>query len=115
MLSPLPSYFLGTNPPIFTLPAGENLTANDAVYEESQYVYGFIANQTSQDNNMGNASANTRVAVRIIGNGVSASSLKLSLKKTGSPADNVTVRIETDNAGAPSGTLADANATATVA
>lgn len=37
------------------------------------------------------------------------------MKKTGSPAGNVTVRIETDSGGAPSGTLAWANATATVA
>jgi hypothetical protein len=37
------------------------------------------------------------------------------MNKTGSPADNTILRIETNSAGAPSGTLADANATITVA
>lgn len=39
----------------------------------------------------------------------------LWLKKVGSPAGTMTLRIETNNAGSPSGTLADANATVTVA
>lgn len=42
-------------------------------------------------------------------------SVTLRLVKHGTPTDNLTVRIETDNAGAPSGTLADANATKTIA
>lgn len=42
------------------------------------------------------------------------SALELYLDKTGAPG-NLTVRIETDNGGKPSGTLVDANATATVA
>lgn len=40
---------------------------------------------------------------------------KLYLKKVGSPTGTMTLRIETDNAGDPSGTLVDANATITVA
>lgn len=43
------------------------------------------------------------------------SSIILYMYRQSSPADNCILRIETDNAGAPSGTLADANATVTVA
>lgn len=39
----------------------------------------------------------------------------LYLKKVGSPAGTMTLRIETDSAGSPSGTLADANLTTTLA
>ncbi len=39
----------------------------------------------------------------------------LWLKKVGSPTGTMTLRIETDNSGEPSGTLADANLTTTVA
>jgi hypothetical protein len=41
-------------------------------------------------------------------------SVKLDLKKTGSPAGTITVRIETVSGGDPTGTLADANLTATL-
>lgn len=41
--------------------------------------------------------------------------IAVPLYKTGSPTDNATMRIETDSAGSPSGTLADANATASIA
>ncbi len=41
-------------------------------------------------------------------------SVNLWLKKVGSPTDTMTLRIETDSAGSPSGTLVDANATTTV-
>lgn len=41
-------------------------------------------------------------------------SVALYLKKVGSPAGTLTVRIETDSAGEPSGTLAHANATGTL-
>jgi len=41
--------------------------------------------------------------------------INLWLKKVGSPTGTLTLRIETDNSGEPSGTLVDANATATVA
>lgn len=51
----------------------------------------------------------------IIGNGVSMSDIHLCVGKAGSPTDNMVVRIETDNNGEPSGTLAHANAEASVA
>ena len=41
--------------------------------------------------------------------------VKLWLKKSGSPTGTMTLRIETDNSGDPSGTLADANLTVDVA
>ncbi len=41
--------------------------------------------------------------------------VRLYLKKTGAPTGTMTLRIETDSAGSPSGTLADASATVTVA
>jgi hypothetical protein len=42
-------------------------------------------------------------------------SVDLRLKKTGGPGGTMTLRIETDNSGEPSGTLADANLTTTLA
>lgn len=64
---------------------------------------------------LGNTAAHTKRSAKLIGNGVSASALQLAVNKSGTPTDNITVRIETDNAGNPSGTLAHANATASVA
>lgn len=43
------------------------------------------------------------------------SAVSLALKKTGTPGGVLTIRIETDNGGKPSGTLVDANATVVVA
>lgn len=42
-------------------------------------------------------------------------SVDLYLKKVGSPTGTMTLRVETDSAGSPSGTLADANLTTTLA
>lgn len=39
------------------------------------------------------------------------STIRLYLRKFATPVDNVVIRIETDNSGSPSGTLAHANAT----
>lgn len=47
--------------------------------------------------------------------GATVDQVRLWLKKAGSPAGTMTLRIETDSAGAPSGTLADASASKTVA
>ena len=64
--------------------------------------------------NIGDVTANTRVSIPALWSGVTASTLKLALKKFVSPWVDLWIRIETDNAGEPSGTLVDANATATV-
>jgi hypothetical protein len=50
-----------------------------------------------------------------IGSTATIDKAQLHLKKTGSPGGTMTLRIETDNSGEPSGTLADANATIGVA
>jgi hypothetical protein len=47
--------------------------------------------------------------------GITCDKAQLDLRKVGSPTGTMTLRIETDNAGDPSGTLVDANATVTVA
>ena len=68
----------------------------------------------TQVQNIWDVTANTRVSTPIIGSGDASAILKLALSKTGSPSVDLWIRIETDNNGSPSGTLADANATATV-
>jgi hypothetical protein len=55
-----------------------------------------------------------RKAIRVIGNGSAMSTMKLNLRKFGSPTNNLLVTIETDSAGLPSGTLIHANANASV-
>jgi hypothetical protein len=50
-----------------------------------------------------------------IGSTADVDSVRLWIKKVGSPTGTMTCRIETDSAGNPSGTLANANATVTVA
>lgn len=55
------------------------------------------------------------VAFRIYGNGVSATTVNLNLATdAGDPGSDLLIRIETDSSDEPSGTLADANATASV-
>ena len=52
---------------------------------------------------------------RIFGNGVSATTINLNLATdAGDPGSDLLIRIETDSSDEPSGTLADANATASV-
>jgi hypothetical protein len=46
---------------------------------------------------------------------INCSSVQIYLEKVLSPTDDITVRIETNNAGVPSGTLVNANATKTIA
>lgn len=67
--------------------------------------------QATQVQNIWDVAGNTRVSFPAIGTGVAGNSLKLSLAKVLSPSAFLRVRIETDNAGSPSGTLVDANAT----
>jgi hypothetical protein len=98
--------------------AGEALALNDlCVYEymhSSNLVSASWVGKYLQQK-MGDVSGNTRLSMKIIGNGISASTLKLGLGKVAAPTDNLVVRIETDSAWVPSGTLVNANATANVA
>lgn len=100
-----------------SLAAGETLAANDFVYEEklNTFLAAYTTTVPSVEQNIGNIAANTRVQGRLIWNGVSASSLKIQMNKAGTPVDNVTFRIETSTAWSPSGTLVNANATASIA
>ena len=55
--------------------------------------------------NFGDVSGNTRRAVRIIPRGgLTSSSIKLILNKQGSPTGNLTIEVQTDSSGSPSGT-----------
>jgi hypothetical protein len=47
---------------------------------------------------MGDVIGNTKISMKIVGNGISATTLKLGLGKVLAPADNLVVRIETDTA-----------------
>lgn len=97
--------------------AWEAITALDLVRKEELFTWQVITTLPWRaiSQLLWNTAANTRTSIRIIGNGVASSSLVLSLAKVASPTDNVTVRVETDDGtGKPSGTLADANATASV-
>ena len=71
--------------------------------------------QATSAQNIGDVLANTRVSFPVFGSGVAGTTVALNLAKTGSPSVNLNVRIETDNAGSPSGTLVNANATGTIA
>lgn len=97
--------------------AGEALTALDLVRREElftgQVITTLLGRSASQS--VGNTAANTKMSIRIIGNGVAATTVNLSVAKVAAPTDNITLRIETDDgSGKPSGTLADANATSSV-
>lgn len=98
--------------------SGEALTINDAVtYEYVQNSIWVVASWMGKylQMKMWDVSGNTKKSMKIIGNAVSASTLKLWLGKVAWPTDNIQIRIETDSAWKPSGTLAHANATANIA
>lgn len=87
------------------------MAKGDSMFVEAPETF---ANATNVQN-IGDVTGNTRVSIKQIGSGVAGNTLKLALKKFTSPSVNLNVRLETDNAGVPSGTLIDPNATATIA
>jgi hypothetical protein len=89
----------------------DTVSVNDALALENKLDDDSLA---TVEFDMGDTAPNTRLSFRIIGGGVSMTSMKLKLGKTGAPLDNLVVRIETDSSGNPSGTLVHANATANV-
>ena len=94
-----------------TYPNWEDLTAWNAVFLEPSATFA----QATSVRNIGDVTGNTRVSLPCFWAWVSASTLKLALKKFVSPSVSLGIRIETDDgSGNPSGTLAHANATATV-
>lgn len=98
--------------------ANVSLEALEDITNGFAHMYGFYGNFTGATGLMsiGFPSAGQYYrAFKIFGNGTSFSSFKMALRKAGAPTDNLTFRIETDNSGEPSGTLIDANATASIA
>lgn len=88
----------------------ETGSAGQAVFIESVTPF---ASATSEQY-VGDVVNNTRKSFPVFWTGVSWSTIELSIKKFASPSAAFSVRIETDNAGSPSGTLAHANAYGTV-
>lgn len=103
--------------------AWETITKNDFIYKEELQDFRIALSEVAASVTLkyspvllGDSATNTKRSIHIIWNGVSSTTIKIWIKKTGTPADNATVRIETDDwSGKPSGTLANANATASVA
>lgn len=90
--------------------AGEAITVRDSLYAESAPAYALATSQQP----ISYSALNTRVEIPFFGNGVAMSTFKLALKKTGTPTQNLNVRIETDNAGLASGTLFHANGVSSI-
>ena len=90
--------------------AWETILANDSLFVESLPTFA----ESTVLQNIGDVTANTRVAILWFGSGVASNTLELSLRKFVSPSANLSVRIETVSGWNPTGTLVNANATATV-
>jgi len=90
---------------------GEDLTAGEYVFVEDEIALPTATNEQ----NIWDVTANTRVSRPIFWSWNTSSTINLALAVNGSPSVDLWVRIETDNDWSPSGTLADPNATATVA
>ena len=60
--------------------------------------------QATTEQNIGDVAGNTRVSIPVIWSGVAGNSLKLALAKVDDLWEDLTLRIETDNAGEPSWT-----------
>ena len=91
-------------------PVWEDWDAWDCLFNETAPTF---AESTSKQN-IWDIASNTRIAFPVFWSGVAWTTLKLWLCKTSSPSDNLKLRIETDNAGEPSGTLFDANAISSI-
>ena len=79
------------------------------------YNQGGGSGSVSDNNWFGKVTNEVKICTSFMANGESATDFYSYFKKVGSPTDNMVVRIETDNSGEPSGTLADANLTASFA
>lgn len=90
-------------------PAWETLSAWNVVFIENAPTTA----QATSAQNIGDVAANTRVSFPVFGSGVANQLVKINLAKVGSPSVTFWMRIETDNAGSPSGTLVHASATGT--
>ena len=93
-----------------TYRAWEDVIASNSLFVEDWPTFA----ESTLVQNVGDVAGNTRFARPFFGSWVAINTFKLWLNKTLSPSVNFGFRIETDNAGSPSGTLANANATGTV-
>lgn len=100
-----------TAQPIQSYVASTAIDNGDAVFLDEPLAFA----DSDQDRDIGDHADRTRIAFPIVGNGSASTTMNLALAKTGTPTDSLDVRIETDSSGEPSGTLADANATGSVA
>lgn len=90
--------------------AWEALTVGDSVFLESYVPFALATSQQP----ISYSAFNTRVEIPVFGSGVASDTFKLPLKKTGTPAQNLNVRIETDNSWLASGTLFHANGVSSI-
>lgn len=89
----------------------ENCLVNDSLFVESTPTFA----ESTLVQNIGDVTANTRVSILSFGSGVAWSIMQLALRKFVSPSADLAIRLETlDGSGNPTGTLVNANATATV-
>lgn len=99
---------------LITYPSGETRAGSPkGWYMCEPPTYDEVAIGTN-NSRFGYDSSREKISFKIIGNGVSDNKINLALAKTGSPTDSAVIRVETDSAGEPSGTLADSNATGSV-
>lgn len=90
--------------------AGETIVVGNSLFEEQPIVFA----NTLSEMKLGDVDANKRIAVRCFASGLSTKYFNIAINNVVSPSVNVNFRIETDSAGSPSGTLAHANATASL-
>lgn len=90
--------------------AGEAIAIRDSVFIESVTTFSLATSQQP----ISYSALNTRIELPVFWSGTSASTFKLALKKTWTPAQNLNFRIETDSAGSPSGTLFHTNGTSSI-
>lgn len=89
----------------------EDCLVNDSLFPETTPTF---AESTSVQN-IWDVTANTRVSILSFGSGVAWSTMQLALRKFVSPSADLAIRLETvDWSWNPTGTLVNANATATV-
>lgn len=95
----------------YTYMAWEAITAGQCVFVESWRTFALAIWEAY----VGYDTSTTRQSFPFVGNWATTIDLKLSLKKVGSPSAALSVRIETDNAWSPSGTLLEVDSHWTVA
>ena len=95
---------------IFNWVAGEQITKWDALYYISDIQYKDISNWQA----IWDSASNTKIAIRAFGNGQTGNKIKLWLQPATGSVWDLSIRLETDNNGTPSGTLISQNAYSSV-